>query len=470
MSTCEGPAVKDSTEPRDIYPERMARLHVEAYPDPVCERLGVHPADAYVEHCWLPVIGPSSTLLLRRLAAGLEALPEGYDLDLAALGRDLGLSARAGRNAPLRRSLERLARFGLARWSGPETYQVRRRIPTLSARHVERLGPGPLAVHRRTLQGRDQKRNGLLQAALRYAALGWPVFPLRPAAKVPEGSLVPHGLLEATCDPRRIAAWWSAAPAANVGIRTGLSLDVVDVDGPEARKALEQRCPEVLASGLAVATGRGWHLYFAASGLASRAGVISGVDVRGSGGYVVAPPSAHPSGSRYRFVHLESGAALEQLPAALAAVPRSFVDLARPERSQPPSREPRSLRVGIDAYARRALDDECTQVAATEEGRRNERLNRAAFAMGTLVGAEALDARTAAARLLEAAGRAGLAEREAMRTISSGLKAGSAQPRRLADTTGGRAAAPDEHIQARAAPPRRNRSDDGRSHSQRRTR
>lgn len=84
---------------------------------------------------------------------------------------------------------------------------------------------------------------------------------------------------------------------------------------------------------------------------------------------------------------------------------------------------------GGDAYAAAALRAECADVAATGEGGRNHRLNAAAFSLGTLIGAGRLDENTATAALLDAALSAGLGEREAERTITSGLTAGRAHPR-----------------------------------------
>lgn len=410
------------------------RIRVEAFSDPVCEELGFDPRRVYFELCYVPIIGPSSAWLVRRLVAGLEARPEGYDLELGQLARDLGLGDGTGRNAPVRHTLDRVARFGLARWSGADTYQVRRKVPPLNARQLARLGPLPAAAHRRITGEREQARNPLLAAALSYAARGWPVLPLRPLSKVPEGSLAPHGLNDAACDEKRIRAWWAASPSANVGIRTGSGVDVIDVDNEEARAALKTRCPEAFDTALWVATGRGLHLYFASSGLPSRSAVLPGIDVRGSGGYVVAPPSAHPNGSRYRFVDPVTNATLGKLPDRLGPVPQSLLALGQARPPEVPNRAPVPLRNGVEAYARRALDDECAQVAGTVEGQRNDRLNRAAFAMGTLVGADALDSSVAAARLLEAGRRAGLEEPEAMRTIASGLKAGMARPRQVAET------------------------------------
>ena len=78
-----------------------------------------------------------------------------------------------------------------------------------------------------------------------------------------------------------------------------------------------------------------------------------------------------------------------------------------------------------------AVESECRAVATTPEGSRNHRLNQAAFSLGTLVGAQVLDAEDARARLLDAALAAGLDERESFRTIASGLSAGERQPRQM---------------------------------------
>ena len=58
-------------------------LAVRPWPDPVIDALGHDPRSAYVEHFWLGILGPSTTWLLRRLAAGFETSPSGFDLQLA---------------------------------------------------------------------------------------------------------------------------------------------------------------------------------------------------------------------------------------------------------------------------------------------------------------------------------------------------------------------------------------------------
>jgi hypothetical protein len=278
--------------------------------------------------------------------------------------------------------------------------------------------------------------NPFRAAALDYAKRGWPVLPLHPRDKAPNRLLVPHGLNDATTELTRIEAWWRRVPEANVGIRTGVGLDVIDLDGDTARRAFVASTQKDLTPGLLVRTGRGWHLWFASSGLPTRAGVIEGVDVRGAGGYVVAPPSVHPSGEKYRLIDSATGQILDRLPPVpLAPAPAWLVSWCRPEPART-SAETLPIRLNADRYVRAAIEGECAAVAATQEGSRNHRLNRAAFSLGTLVGARLLDAEAARADLFAAAMRAGLDEVEARRTIASGLEAGQRQPRRTASSLG----------------------------------
>ena len=80
-----------------------------------------------------------------------------------------------------------------------------------------------------------------LAAALRYASQGIPVFPLAPRSKFPLISATHggHGLHDATTDAARIQAWWMAHPTANIGLRTGVAFDVIDLDSEPAVDALE---------------------------------------------------------------------------------------------------------------------------------------------------------------------------------------------------------------------------------------
>src|SRR5271155_5803218 len=116
-------------------------------PDEVLDQLGFDPRSGYVEDYWLGILGPSTVWLMRRLAAGFEYSPSGFDLDLAETARSLGLGGRGGRHSPFPRAINRTVQFGLARLTGPAELSVRRRLPSLNRGQVNRLSPAPQALH-----------------------------------------------------------------------------------------------------------------------------------------------------------------------------------------------------------------------------------------------------------------------------------------------------------------------------------
>ena len=126
-------------------------LTIRPWPDDVIDNLGHDPRSHYVETYWLGILGPSTTWLLRRLVAGLEASPAGFDLPLAETARCLGLGDKGGRNSPFMRSLTRLVQFDLAQPQGESVLAVRRKVPPLSRRQVVRL-PDSLQAQHHALQ------------------------------------------------------------------------------------------------------------------------------------------------------------------------------------------------------------------------------------------------------------------------------------------------------------------------------
>ncbi len=280
-----------------------------------------------------------------------------------------------------------------------------------------------------------------LDTALRMARRGWEVLPCHS----PESSgcschqadcsspgkhpQTRRGLNDATTDPSAIRSWWHRSPHANLGIRTGAAsgLVVVDIDpghgGLDSMRALVAEAP--IPKGLRVRTGSGgWHLYFAHPGgnVRNSAGTAlgPGVDVRGDGGYVIAPPSRHISGGTYHWAG----------PWVLPELPEHLLQrIQPPERARPRLSEPVRIDRALSAWAAKALDDEARQVRSAGEGGRNHRLNRAAFSLGQIVGSGLLDAGTVTDQLHHAALGAGLGAREATKTIQSGLRAGMTRPR-----------------------------------------
>lgn len=202
--------------------------------------------------------------------------------------------------------------------------------------------------------------SAMLTAALQYAAEGLRVFPLQTRGKRPR---IKRWQEEATADPDRIREWWGRWPEANIGIVAGDGLAVVDVDtgGQSVREALvrllgEERLPATRI----VRTGSGGiHLYFRDdpdAPLPQTAGALGdGVDTRAAGrGYVVAPPSLHPSGEPYRVLRDH----------ALAPVPGWIRD-----------------RIGVAAQNGVRSDGDGGEGAYLQEGQRNAALASLAGSM-----------------------------------------------------------------------------------------
>ena len=277
-------------------------------------------------------------------------------------------------------------------------------------------------------------------AAHSYAERGWPVLPVEPRGKRPLSRLVRHGLCNATTDHDTIDDWWAAEPEANVGVATGFAFDAIDIDGPEGHVALVCEMPEGTPTpempmgvptivGPTADTGRGWHCYVAVTGRGNRAGVVPHVDWRGRGGYVVSPPSVHPSGDVYRW-HCGPHDPDFGAEAAIRPAPAWVLELLdrRPGEMRPwPGPLTRAERTS--AYAKAAIESEVGRVTLAPVGQRNETLNRAAFSLGQLVAGGKADFDDVANALLRAAELIALPATEARRTIASGLTAAADRPR-----------------------------------------
>ena len=156
--------------------------------------------------------------------------------------------------------------------------------------------------------------SSMLDAALEYVRRGWSVIPLRFTGSIEErkrpllDSWEPYQHERAT--EEQVRSWWTKWPLANIGLVMGAvsGLVALDLDGPNA-VALLHEAKVFLPKTAAVQTKRGYHAFYAHTGyvVPNRAKLLSdgngsGVDVRGDGGYVVAPPSVHGSGWVYQWV------------------------------------------------------------------------------------------------------------------------------------------------------------------------
>jgi hypothetical protein len=156
-----------------------------------------------------------------------------------------------------------------------------------------------------------------------YLARGWCVLPLRPRDKRP---LITWESLQRTRpSAEQVADWFNRWPDANTGIVTGeiSNLVVLDIDpqhgGDASLERLERRYGPLPVTIEATTGGGGRHLYFTHPGglTHNRIGLARGIDLRGDGGYIVAPPSIHPSGRPYAWA---VGRSPEDV--GLAALPR----------------------------------------------------------------------------------------------------------------------------------------------------
>lgn len=136
----------------------------------------------------------------------------------------------------------------------------------------------------------------LLASALWYGEQGLRVFPLSPGSKIPYAGS--NGCLDASSNADVIRGWWEYSPDANIGIATGHLVDVVDIDGPAGQQSRAQhwedtfaRIDEINVAKVLTPRPGGMHIYVPAQGDGNSAGIVPGVDYRGAGGYVLAPPS-----------------------------------------------------------------------------------------------------------------------------------------------------------------------------------
>lgn len=209
--------------------------------------------------------------------------------------------------------------------------------------------------------------SALLDAALDFAGMGFPVLPLRERGKPP---LTRHGVKDATTDLDQIRSWWARRPCANVGLAVPPGYLVLDLDNPEALHRLRARDLSLPTTATAT-TGRGQHLWYTTGEavVSNRVALFPDVDVRAPGGYVVAPPSIHPNGETYRWV-------VQLEPGAITECPQWLLSSLAENQSPGPSQQ--SWRPGL--------------AAQIPQGRRNDTLARVAgFLFRKLQAAEAAE-------------------------------------------------------------------------------
>lgn len=149
----------------------------------------------------------------------------------------------------------------------------------------------------------------MMDVAIKYAEMGLAVFPVR-RNKAP---YTPHGCKDAKTDLRAIKSWWKRWPDANIGIATGSisgGIVVIDIDidedkgiyGDESLREWEDEHGELPETWRAITGRGGYHIYYRSDEkIKNTTGLYPGIDIRGEGGYVIAPPSIHQNGNSYQW-------------------------------------------------------------------------------------------------------------------------------------------------------------------------
>lgn len=258
-----------------------------------------------------------------------------------------------------------------------------------------------------------------LDAAFEICALGWKVFPCAPGRKEPA---IPHriggrGVLDATDDEETICEWERRFPAANIGVACGeiSGILVVDIDpkndGMVSIKSLKSQ-GHTFPHTISVRTpSGGWHLYYAyAPGPKNSKSLLGkGIDIRTTGGYVVAPPSVLIGGQRYAWT-------AKPLGSSLPALPGWALQKLRPRQETPFYREARREAGDIEALVK--------FMEQAPDGERNSCLHWASMRAGEAVVRNEISEGEAFQDMVAAGLAVGLDRAEAMKTARSGIKRG----------------------------------------------
>jgi hypothetical protein len=217
---------------------------------------------------------------------------------------------------------------------------------------------GPLSATESAEQDRPRGTGTMLDAALGYAAAGWPIHPCRPDGKEP---LTASWIRDATTDPATLTAWWRRWPRANPAVACGApGPDVLDIDVKDGRAGMElfdrARRAGLLsgAAALVRSPSGGLHVWF--EGTDQRGGAVGkdkALELKARGGYVLLPPAYVVSeqygyAGCYELIERREGAGTIDF----AAVRRLLDPPPAPPRPLRRPRDPNVTRPGDDFNAR----------------------------------------------------------------------------------------------------------------------
>ena len=278
-----------------------------------------------------------------------------------------------------------------------------------------------MGEHRSSAARQGHRPSPLGRAALVLIDAGFYVFPVTPREKKPP--LTEHGCLDASVSTPQVEAWWRRWPEANIGIACGPSrLLIVDLDGNAALSVWSAF--EETFGGTPTLTSEtgdwGWHLLFSDEAGEGRntAGLLGpGIDTRGPGGYIIAPPSIHPNGRRYRWMGERR---------QIAAAPDWMLKLLHPAPARVETERFPQGHSSILGHAR--LEAATQKLGEQQPGNRHTCLYWASCLAGELIAAGSVSedhARWLLTRAVAKNGLAGEDPADVLRTIADGFARGS---------------------------------------------
>jgi hypothetical protein len=223
-----------------------------------------------------------------------------------------------------------------------------------------------------------------LDAALRYAGQGWPVFPCRPIEPGRKRPMTRSGFHDASTEAATIRAWWRRLPDALIGVPTGRAtgLVILDIDVKNDRAngydTLDDLGHSILPDTWLVHTASGGlHLYFDPGDreIRNSAGKLGpGLDIRGDGGYVIAP--SPNSGYEWDLYWNPDTSALLTVPDWLIG---DLEPLQIDYSPHPVVRQP------VPRYGEVSLDNAVVRIISAPSGMQRDTLNEEVFAIAGLV-------------------------------------------------------------------------------------
>jgi hypothetical protein len=285
--------------------------------------------------------------------------------------------------------------------------------------------------------------NETLRAALSYLERGWSFYPCVRGTKEPYNQLLPllvneNGkrrpswkVFQTQLPTRRDVETWFTVADANIALLPGALSKFValDIDGMEGYRIADECFDGYWPRTPRVKSARGWHLYFQHPGFPVRGATgLPELELRGDGASITAPPSLHESGVVYRwdmFSPIETP--LAPLPDWLLEIAERNEEKRQMELNRPRGEYSYSSAQNYGAYMNKVLHNVLSELrSCTYE--RNKKLNVCAIQLGHYVGNGMIDEATVIGALEGVAYEIGLAAREILPTIRSGLRKGISEP------------------------------------------